>query len=169
LVAYANNSNSFQDPTYIYDNLGASDSAGGWNKQEHVRTVADLNGDNIKDLIGFGNPGVFAVYGGNYDSLNPVHPEFGHDNGWNNVEHTRTVADVNNDGFADLVGFGYVGTQVVYNGQQSFSSEYTNCDFGYNQGWRKDKHVRRISDLNNNGTPSIVGFGYGGVRIGKMD
>ena len=36
--------------------------AGGWNTQKHPRMMADVNGDNRDDIVGFGNSGVIVSF-----------------------------------------------------------------------------------------------------------
>ena len=47
--------------------------------------------------------------------------------GWNNIDHTRTVADVNGDGKADVIGFG--GTNVFVSFSEGNSFGTTNIAF----------------------------------------
>lgn len=82
----------------------------GWTNKDHVRVLADVNGDKRADLVGIGNDKVFVSLGqadGNFAPQIEAHGNyFTNANGWNNTVHTRTVADVNADGRADIIGFG---------------------------------------------------------------
>jgi hypothetical protein len=50
--------------------FGVSDSAGGWNGQDHYpRHVADINGDGRADLVGFGDQEVYAAFAQNDGSF----------------------------------------------------------------------------------------------------
>src|SRR5438270_272071 len=73
---------------------------------EHLRFVADLNGDARADLVGIGADGVWSC-------LNEGDPGFDQPTfqlvafeanaGWRTAEHPRFVADLTGDGRADIV------------------------------------------------------------------
>src|SRR5581483_3557154 len=94
--------------------------AGGWSSQNiFPRLLADVNGDHMADIAAFGDAGVFvalATGGGNFGNPFLASNSFGASaaaGGWsNNDTYTREFADVNNDGRADIVGFG--GDNVFY-------------------------------------------------------
>ncbi|MUN63758.1 VCBS repeat-containing protein [Kocuria sediminis] len=144
--------------------------AQGWRVDQHVRELADVNGDGRRDVVGFGDPGVFVAYGrpnGTFSAPVLRIRDFGTAQGWSNARHVRAVADVDGDGRADVVGFGNAGVIVSYaQPDGSFTAAALKVrDFGYNQGWRVGMHPRQLADLNGNGTADIVGFGYSGVSI----
>ena len=91
---------------------------GGYRNDKHIRTVADVNGDGLADIVAFGGAGVYVAlaykdntgFGFRYPNL--VLANFGYDDsagGYRNDKHIRTVADVNGDGLADIVAFGGAG------------------------------------------------------------
>ncbi len=95
----------------------ALDLSHGWTVASFVRTVGDANGDGKMDLVGFGLDGVYvALSNGTSFEANASKwtSAFDLSHGWTVAQFVRTVGDVNNDGKADLVGFGldgvYVGT-----------------------------------------------------------
>ncbi len=81
-------------------------------------TMADINGDGRADAVAFGG------YEGTYFALStgttfttftksrPWINEFGVDAGWKVSQHLRTLADIDGDGRADIVGFGGSGVWV---------------------------------------------------------
>ena len=144
--------------------------AQGWRVDQHVRTMADVNGDGRADVVGFGNTGVQVAFGladGTFSTPRMSVRNFGAAQGWSKQRHVRTMADVDGDRRDDIVGFGDAGVYVAYSqGDGSFTApELKVRDFGWNQGWRTDQHPRMLADLNGNGTDDIVGFGYSGVYI----
>ncbi|MFW3387553.1 UNVERIFIED_CONTAM: VCBS repeat-containing protein [Kocuria sp. CPCC 205274] len=163
-------------PAHAVSTQGFLSYVDGWRVGQHVRELADVNGDGRADVVAFGDPGVFVALGqANGTFAAPVLRvrDFGTAQGWRTDRHPRTVADVDGDGRDDLVGFGNAGVIVSYaQPDGSFTAPQLKVpDFGWNQGWRVDQHVRELADLSGNGTADIVGFGYSGVTIshGRAD
>jgi hypothetical protein len=81
----------------------------------------------------------------------------------------RLLGDINGDGTADIIAFGDVGVATALGikgsmpGEVNFGTGPSVPDFGYDRGWRNDKHVRLLGDINNDGTVDIVAFGDAGV------
>lgn len=96
----------FQAPVLTVRNYGLN--AGNWSPTDHPRRVADINGDDKADIVGFGNDGIFVSFstGTGFQapelSINALTVSGG---GWTS-NHLRLLGDVNGDGNADLVGFG---------------------------------------------------------------
>jgi hypothetical protein len=136
----------------------------GWNVSDHVRTVADINGDGKQDIIGFGDLGTwFSLSTGAGFAAPQFFPEFGHNTGWRVSEHVRTMADVNGDRKQDIVGFGIEGTWFSLSTGAGFAAPQFFPEFGHNTGWRVSEHVRTMADINGDGKQDIVGFGIHGV------
>ncbi|HYD70567.1 FG-GAP-like repeat-containing protein, partial [Azospirillum sp.] len=169
----------FTTPTLVLANAYGYNSS--WTSQDkNPRVVGDVNGDGRADIVGFASNGVsdalslsdgtftapqaalWGVYGYNYtwtsQNLNP-----------------RTLADVNGDGRADIVGFGSHGVSTAlgkadgtFGPQQSALSG----TYGLNSGWPSQEQMpRMLGDVNGDGRADIVGFYSNGVRVslGKTD
>ncbi len=107
-----------------------------WNNIGNVRLLADVNGDGIDDIVGFGYWGVMVATstGEGFSEPDFWIYNYGSDNqsgGWNNLSHIRTLADMNGDGMADIVGFGDKGMMVSLSTGSSFSSISLYEDFDY--------------------------------------
>ncbi len=154
----------------------------GWTGKKHVRMLADINGDNIPDIVGFGSAKTFISFGernGQYGSKKTSYTGFSYDSGWRTDVHERTVADINNDGKLDLVGFGGPGVYVAYgDGAGGFGKAVLALkDFGREQGYRTSLHKRTTGDINGDGKTDLIAFagnftkiafGLGGGRFGPV-
>jgi hypothetical protein len=145
--------------------------------QNHLRTtgfnpilLGAIDYDNKQDILGFGADGVYAVHTAadtNHRFIQRVSVDFGTDHGWGS-NHPRLLGDANGDGFDDIVGFGNAGVYVSYSLPNVFAftePAFLVNNFGYDQAWRVDKHLRVLADVNNDGRKDIVGFGDAGVYL----
>ena len=140
----------------------------GWRNDRSLRILADVNGDDMADIVGFGNNGVMVALsnGSGFDNAKLWVRDFGFKQGWRNNKSLRFMSDVNGDGKADIVGFGNNGVMVALSSGSSFDNTrlWVN-DFGYKQGWRNEKDIRLMSDINGDGKADIIGFGNNGVMV----
>ena len=90
--------------------------AAGASNDQFPRELADFNGDGKADIVGFGGAGVYVALATGDGDFGPTSfklAEFGTDasaGGWSSEDRfPRHLADVNHDGGADIVGFGYDG------------------------------------------------------------
>jgi hypothetical protein len=171
LVSLGNGDGTFKSATLALANFGVQQ---GWTSDDLFhRTVADVNGDGADDIIGFGYAGTLVALAkgdGTFEAPKLALNNFGKDQGWSSQNSfARDSADVNGDGYADVVGFGIAGTFVAY-GQANGTFTPARFDvqnFGANQGWTSDAvYHRELADINNDGTIDIVGFGQAGVLAG---
>lgn len=144
----------------------------GWRLPDHPRLVADLTGDGYSDLVGFGRDGVWTALCNpaqeGVPAFSParlVLPNFGVDQGWRPGEHVRVIADLTGDGRGDIIGFGDTGVWTSLSlGDGSFAeAAFAVQNFGSDQGWHADRHLRLACDLNGNGRADLIGFGDAGV------
>lgn len=159
----------FATPTLVLPNFGVQQ---GWDTQKHVRLVVDVNHDGFADIVGFGDAGVWVALGngdGTFQAPKLVVPNFGANQGWSPAKHVRLLADLNHDGYPDIVAFGDQGVFTAMNkGDRSgtfntVQAGLTPQNFGSNQGWTVAKHVRLTAVLNTVGYADIIGFGDQGV------
>ena len=106
-VSYGRSDGGFTAPVLAFRDFGV---AQGWSAPQFQRTVADANGDGIDDIVGFGHSGTIVSYGRSNKTMVPAGlwlRQFGQAQGWRADLYPSEVADVNGDGHADVVGFGY--------------------------------------------------------------
>jgi hypothetical protein len=144
------------------------------------RYTGDANGDGRADLITFDEDGVvvaLAGSGGNgFNNEKLWNSQYGSraaSGGWTNTSHVRALADVNGDGKVDVVGFGQAATYVALSNGSAFVSlpSPASYSFHYNEGWRTDRHIRLLADVNGDRRADIVAFGENDVivALGQAD
>jgi hypothetical protein len=155
----------FNSAQFVLQDFGYE--AGGWRVEMHPRTAADVNGDGRADIVGFANGGVVVALstGTGFAAPQLWLADFGYNFSWRVEYHPRTLADVNGDGRADVVGFGHGGVYVALSTGSGFTpAQFWLANFGYQAGgWRVEMHPRTAADINGNGRADIVGFGNEGV------
>jgi len=159
--------------------FGQSAGAGGWSDQRiYPRTAADIDGDGRADLIGFGETGVWVSLTGANGTAGPqfealvgfgVSPAAG---GWgDNDRYPRTLADIDGDGRADLIGFAEDGVYVALaTGAGHFGQIFRASDrYGASAasgGWSSnDLYPRMFADVNGDAKADLVGFGAAGTYV----
>jgi hypothetical protein len=110
LVSFGNTNGTFGAP--IVSSPGLTKNLGGWtDNNNYPRVVGDVNGDGRADIVGFGDTFVLVSFGNTDGTFGaPIVSSPGltkNVGGWtDNNNYPRVAADVNNDGKADLIGFG---------------------------------------------------------------
>jgi serralysin len=147
--------------------------AGSWSDNDRFpRELADVNGDNLADVVGFGNAGVYVALAdgrGGFAAPRLALGAFGAmAGGWGSQDKfPRYMADVNGDGRSDVVGFGNAGVYVALaDGNGAFTTPFlASNSFGATAGgWTSnDRFPRSVVDVNGDGRADIVGFGSAGV------
>ncbi|MGF0165244.1 FG-GAP-like repeat-containing protein [Streptomyces koyangensis] len=118
VVARGRGDGTFGPARLVLNDFG---QAQGWTGARHPRLLADVTGDGLLDIVGFGDEGVWVAHGrgeGRFEQAQFVCRGFGYadDAGaWRVGRHPRFLADVTGDGRLDLVGFGGPGVYVARN------------------------------------------------------
>lgn len=138
----------------------------GWQADRNPRTMADVNGDGLDDVVGFGDDGVaVALSTGSRFAPSRRLNEFGYDAGWLADKHPRLMADVNGDGRADVIGFGDRGVAVALSHGEQFAASSIWSDTYTAPEWLVESHPRMLADVNGDGKDDVVGFGTRGVLV----
>jgi hypothetical protein len=146
------------------DNFSTAD---GWRSEERFpRIVADVNGDGLDDIIGFGAAATFTALArgdGTFAGFTRAIDNFARDQGWrSNDAFPRLAGDVNGDGLDDIIGFGATATYTAISQGDGtfFRFRIATEDFSRAGGWRnEDLTPRLVGDLNGDGVVDIVGLG----------
>ena len=139
--------------------------------ERNPRFLADITGEGRADIVGFGDTGVWTALSkpnGTFQSPQVVLADFGFNaGGWRVNKHPRLLADLRGNSRADIVGFADAGVYVALsNGDGTFQpAQFVIADFGFEAGWRVDKHPRFLADITGDGRMDIVGFGDAGVYV----
>ncbi|NUT00148.1 MAG: hypothetical protein HOP96_04145 [Sphingomonas sp.] len=178
-VALANANGTFGPAFVAIGQFGRSTATGGWTSDDiYHRELADVNGDNRADIVGFGNDGVYVALGqanGTFAAAQVASANFGYSagaGGWSSdTTYPRRLADVNGDNRADIIGFGEGGTYVAL-GQANgtFGAVFiATGEFGRSGpagGWTSNEvYYRELADVNGDNRADIVGFGQSGVYV----
>ena len=147
---------------------GFSQTTGGWDATKHVRLLSDVNHDGMADIVGFYDDGVRVATsdGKRFVPRSQVVAAYGNNQGWTVAGSVRTVANLNGDGFPDLIGMGPGGVTVAIGGATGFAAPTQwSTELGDNTGWDATKHPRLIGDVDGDGVDDVVGIGDAHVYL----
>ena len=143
------------------------------NAEAAVRAAKSPLPGERADIVGFGDTGVWVSLNSGNGTFQPVQKVIAglsyNAGNWRVEKHPRVLADLTGDKRADIVGFGYAGVWVaINNGDGTFQIPNKVIDFfGYDGGWRIEKHPRFLADLTGDGCADIVGFGDDFVWVAR--
>src|SRR5262249_20607310 len=137
----------------------------------YPRELADVNGDHLADIVGFGSAGAWvslATGGGHFGAPTLALAGLGTNDGWSSEDtYPRHLADVNADGLADIVGFASngVGVSLATGGGHFGAPTFELASFATDVGgWSSNTtYPREVADITGDGASDIVGFGSAGV------
>ncbi|TFK25583.1 hypothetical protein FA15DRAFT_755656 [Coprinopsis marcescibilis] len=143
-----------------------------WRVDIDIRLVANTTHPRRADIVGFADDGVWVCANLGNNTFAPakrISSEFSaKSGGWCREYHPRLMADIRKTGYADIVGFANAGVFVARHvDKESYAQgAMVVADFGHDQGWRVERHLRFLADMTGDGFPDIVGFGENDVIVG---
>jgi hypothetical protein len=148
--------------------FGTDPAAGSWASQNQFpRTVADVSGDGVGDIVGFGNLGVYVSrsISTSFAAMTLWSSQYGYSTtagSWTSFDqYPRLLGDINGDGKADIVGFGGAGVYASRSTGSAFVAftQIVLADFCYNKGWTSQTMCPRLlGDVNGDGKADIIGM-----------
>nr|WP_281383179.1 polymorphic toxin-type HINT domain-containing protein [Microbulbifer rhizosphaerae] len=164
--------NSFVTPKWASQPMAAYGTDQGWSNN-NVRSLADVNGDGLTDIVGINHSGVFVSLSTGQSFLpqpqSPWPESFKFPSAsWSVASTPLQMIDVNADGHADLVGFGADAVVVALSNGSGFSTanwdRHSLPGFG-GPDWGAQT-PRMLADVNGDGLTDVLGFGLNGVQVG---
>jgi len=152
--------------------FGSEQNSGFYLNSNFIRTFRDMNSDGKSDLVVFADTGIqVALSNGNgFNAPTLWVDNFGTDNTWNNTDYVREIADVNGDGYLDVIGYGLDAVYVSKNNGGSglsaperWTSQYSNQN---RSGFYKNAaFIRTSGDINGDKKADLVVFADDGVYV----
>ncbi|VAW90812.1 hypothetical protein MNBD_GAMMA22-282 [hydrothermal vent metagenome] len=170
-VAVNDGTGNFAAASLWIDDYGANQT---WRIGKHPRLLADFNNDKKMDIVAFRSTGVEIAFSTGISFLKPteiVLAEYGFAavaGSWT-INHPRVMAYVNDDNYPDIVGFGTGGTVTYLNDQNGrfVPTRWYVPNFGTDNAYRIDRHLRLLVDVNNDKKDDIMAFANGAVVISQ--
>ena len=132
--------------------------------------LEDMNADGYPDVLAIGVSGTYLLL---WDSVNkvfsaPARVSTSFTSAFRvDTLYPSQVADMNGDGYPDLVGYRPSGLLVsLWTGTGFNPATYWTSEFTFVGGMDLSRNPRRIVDVNGDGFPDAVNFANDGVHVG---
>ena len=149
--------------------VAAFGSQQNWDIAKSPRTLVDVNSDGRADVLGYALDGVYVALSQGDTFAAPVRylGDLSYNQGWRSADHIRSLSDVNGDGYVDIIAvndanvFVALGTGTSFAPKVAWSTQFTKN----NGGWDKEKHPRKLIDINADGLADLVGYSNLGLEV----
>ncbi len=168
-VAVNDGDGNFGVASLWIDDYGSDQS---WTINNHPRLLSDFNNDGKMDIVAFRSTGVEIAFSSGSNFIKPdgiTLAAYGTTAGSWNANHPRVMADVNGDNYPDIVAFGSTKTFAELNDKAGgfITKAWSKPLFAYSNGYRIDKHLRLLADVNGDDKDDIVAFANSFVAISQ--
>ena len=141
-----------------------------WN-DDNPRMMADVNGDGLSDLVGFGTDVQVGISNGaGFEVPVSWSNDFGAPN-WTS-EQPRMMTDVNGDGRSDIVAVSDGGVQVALSDGRKFVPDNWNQNsldqLGLSQGGTTSETRRLVVDVNADGMLDMLAITQNDIQVGLV-
>jgi hypothetical protein len=172
--------------------VGMGYAAGSYRVPDHPRMVEDVTGDGRPDIVAFANASVYILpntsTGGtiSFGGAETWNTTFTRNHGWTDSDvssgitrngiYPRYLADVNGDGYLDIVGYSSSGAaiginQIPIDGTHAWSNGVgiapafaaSAANWSATIGTTREYFPRKIGDVDNDGRVDFIGFDRTGV------
>lgn len=172
-LALASGGGGFDSPQLVLADFARN--ANGWQVSKHPRMMADVNNDTRQDIVGFGDYGVSIALsnGSGFNAAQLVLGDFGYLSGWRVGLHPRYIADLNADGYKDIVGFGQESVYRALGGPNGFTSirgvlrDLVAAEYPYSLNSNGQWAPQFVGDISGDGMADLITFGDMNVMFAK--
>ena len=147
------------DSQEVSGHFGAKDK---WYMKTNPRSIRDVNGDGLADIVGFSDEGVDVALATSYGEFMAARQwlkKLGAiENDWNETTESRYVVDLNDDGYGDFVAVDRNADIHVYfgTGQPMLGKVEPDAVFSFGDNWHKKNEPISWTDVNGDGIPDLV-------------
>ncbi|MEK7856606.1 MAG: VCBS repeat-containing protein, partial [Acidobacteriota bacterium] len=164
---------TLKEPDALQWKTFAPNIVGPWSYKQAARTYLDLNNDGRTDILGLRQDAIaFSLAQPDGSLGSTIEKARNIPFAWNPLVSLSAVADMNKDGFNDVVLFvesgAGTGVYVSYWSGEGFS-DFSLMTTKFGLGWSVKSQIRAVIDVNNDGWPDVIGSRSEGIFVAFND